>query len=92
MKAEGKRIQSEELWIYLHMLTEDCTEQSVLTELNTIGQLLGFVVCRKRSFFGHTTRDSDNELVKGNGKLCSGRPKTSYTVREPKSGWAEVLM
>ena len=45
-KADEKRIESAELWIYRRMLrvswTEHRTDESILTELNTIRQLLGF--------------------------------------------------
>ena len=45
-------------------------------------QLLGFVVCHKLSFFGHTIRDGGCELVKCviQGKVSGkGRPKTLYS-------------
>ena len=70
-KADEKRIESAEmsLWIYRRMLrviwTEHRTDESIdLLELNTTRQLLGFVVCRKLSYFGHTMRDGGCELVK----------------------------
>ena len=67
-KADEKRIESAELWVYGRMLrvswTEHRTYESILTELNTTRQLLGFVVRRKLSFFGHTIRDGGCELVK----------------------------
>ena len=88
-KADEKRIQSAELWIYRRMLrvswTEHRTDDSILTELGTTRQLLGFVVRRKLSFFGHTIRDGGCELVKCviqgkvSGKRRRGRPKTSYS-------------
>ena len=88
-KADEKRIQSAELWIYRRMLrvswTEHRTDESILTELISTRQLLGFVVRRKLSFFGHTIRDGGCELVKCviqgkvNGKRRRGRPKTSYS-------------
>ena len=84
-----KRIKSAELWIYRRMLrvswTEHRTDESILTELNTTRQLLGFVVRRKLSFFGHTIRDGGCELVKCmiKGKVSRkrrrGRPKMSYS-------------
>ena len=47
-KADEKRIESAELWIYRRMLrvswTEHRTDESMFTELNTTRQLLGFVV------------------------------------------------
>ena len=43
---------------------EHRTDESILTELNTTRQLLGFVVRRKLSFFRHTIRDGGCELVK----------------------------
>ena len=53
-KADEKRIQSAELWIYRRMLrvswTEHRTDDSILTELGTTRQLLGFVIRRKLSF------------------------------------------
>ena len=88
-KADEKRTQSAELWIYRRMLRvswiEHRTDESILTELGTTRQLLGFVVRRKLSFFGHAIRDGGCELVKcviqGNvsGKRRCGRPKTSYS-------------
>ena len=81
--------QSAELWFYRRMLrvgwTEHRTDENILTELGTTRQLLGFVVRRKLSFFGHTIRDGGCELVKcviqGNvsGKRRRGRPKASYS-------------
>ena len=55
-KADEKRIESAEMWIYRRMLrvswTEHRTDESILLELNTTRQLLGFVVRRKLSYFG----------------------------------------
>ena len=52
-KADEKRVESAELWIYRWMYrvswTERRTDQSILTELNTTRQLLGIVVRRKLS-------------------------------------------
>ena len=97
-KADEKRIQSAELWIYRRMLrvswTEHRTDDSILTELGTTRQLLGFVVRRKLSFFGHTIRDGGCELVKCmiqgkvSGKRRRGRPKTSYSSNITK--WTSV--
>ena len=91
-KADEKRIESAELWIYRRMLrvswTELRTDESILTELNTTRQLLlvlGFVVRHKLSFFEHPIRDGRCELVKCviQGKVSlkrrCGRPKTSYS-------------
>ena len=79
---------NQQNWIYRRMLrvswTEYRTEESIITELNTTRQLLGFVVRRKLSFFGHTIRDWGCELVKCviqckvSGKQWRGWPKTSY--------------
>ena len=56
--------ESAEMWIYRRMLrvgwTEHRTDESILLELNTTRQLLGFVVRRKLSYFG----DGGCELVK----------------------------
>ena len=56
------------MWIYRLMLrvswTKHRTDESILLELNTTRQLLGFVVRRKLSYFGHTMRDGGCELVK----------------------------
>ena len=66
--ADEKRIHSAELWIYRRILrvtwTAHKTDESILIELCTTRQLLGFVVRRKLSFFGHTIRDGGCELVK----------------------------
>ena len=88
-KADEKRIELAELGIYRRMLrvcwTEHRTDESILTELNTTIQLLGFVVRRKLSYFGHTIRDIGCELVKCviqgkvSGKRKRGRRKTSYS-------------
>ena len=96
--TDGKRIQSAELWSYRRMLpfswTEHRTDDSILTELGTTRQLLGFVVRRKLSFFGHTIRDGGCELVKCviqgkvSGKRRRGRPKTSYSNNITK--WTSV--
>ena len=65
--------------------TEHRTDESILLELNTSRQLLGFVVRRKLSLFGHTLSDGGCELVKCviqgkvSGKRRRGRPKTSYS-------------
>ena len=103
-KADEKRIESAELWIYRRMLrvswTEHRTGKSILTELNTTSQLLGFVVRCKLSFFGHTIRDGECELVKCviqekvSGKRRRGRPKTSYSSNITKwiSGNMERIM
>ena len=70
------------------------TDDSILTELGTTRQLLGFVVRRKLSFFGHTIRDGGCELVKCviqgkvSGKRRGGRPKTSYSSNITK--WTSV--
>ena len=99
-KADEKRIQSAELWIYRRMLrvswTEHRTDESILTELGTIctRQLLGFFVRRKLSFFGHTIRDGGCERVKCviqgkvSGKRRRGRPNTSYASNITK--WTSV--
>ena len=97
-KADEKRIQSAELWIYRRMLrvswTEHRTDDSILTELGTTRQLLVFVVRRKLSFFGHTIREGGCELVKCviqgkvSGKRRRGRPKTSYSSNITK--WTSV--
>ena len=86
------------MWIYRRMLrvswTEHRTDDSILTELGTTRQLLGFVVRRKLSFFGHTIRDGGCELVKCmiqgkvSGKRRRGRPKTSYSSNITK--WTSV--
>ena len=61
------------------------TDQSILTDLNITRHLLGFVVRRKLSFFGHTVKDGGCELVKCVvqrevlGKRRSGRPKSPDT-------------
>ena len=88
-KADEKRIESAELWIFRGTLrvswTEHRTDKSILTELNTTRQLLGFVVRHKLSYFGHTIRDGGCELVKCviqgkvSGKRRRGIPKTSYS-------------
>ena len=88
-KADEKRIESAEMWIYCRLLrvswTEHRTDESILLELNTTRQLLGFVVRRKLSYLGHTMRDGGCELVKCviqgkvNGKRRRGRPNTSYS-------------
>ena len=86
-KVDEKRIESAELWIYRRMLrvswTEHRTDQRILT-VNATRQLLGIVVRRTLSFFGHTTRDGGCELVKCaingkvNGKRRLGTHNTSY--------------
>ena len=97
-KADEKRIQSAELWIYRRMLrvswTEHRTDESTLTELGTTRQLLGFVVRRKLYFFRHTIRDGGCELAKCeiqgkvSGKRRRGRPNTSYSSNITK--WTSV--
>ena len=88
-KADEKRIESSEMWIYRRMLrvswTEHRTDASIRLELNTTRQLLGCVVRCKLSYFGHTIRDGGCELVKCmiQGKVSGnprrGRPMTSYS-------------
>ena len=58
------------------------TDGSILTELNTTRQLLGFVVRRKLSFFGHTIRDGGCELVKCviQGKVSGKRRHVSPDI------------
>ena len=51
-------------------LTEHRTDQSILTVLDTTRQLLGFVVRRKLSFFGHAIRDG------GHDEVCDGAGET----------------
>ena len=61
-QADETRIESAELWIYL-----GCYESVGLNTEHTklpSRQLLGFVVRRKLSFFGHAIRDGGCELVK----------------------------
>ena len=99
-KADEKRIQSAELWIYRRMLrvswTEHSLEQATASSrsLAPQRQLLGFVVRRKLSFFGYTIRDCGCELVKCviqgkvSGKRRRGRPKTSYRSNITK--WTSV--
>ena len=66
--AGEKWIHSAELSIYRRILrvtwTAHKTDESILIELCTTRQLLGFVVRRKLSFFGHTIRYGGCELVK----------------------------
>ena len=86
-KADEKRLESAEMCIYRRMLrvswTEHRTDESILLELNTTRQLLGFVVRRQLFYFGHTMRDGGCELVKCviqgkvSGKRRRGRPNTS---------------
>ncbi len=70
---------------------EQTKDESILAELNTTRQLLGFVVRRKLSFFEHPIRDGGCELVKCviqgkvSGKRRRGRPKTSYSSNITKS-------
>ena len=104
-KADEKRIQSAELWIYRRMLPvswseHTCrTDESILTEHGTTKQLLGFVVRRKLSFFGHTIRDGGCEQVrwviqgKVSGKRRRGRPHTSYSsdITKCTSRWMEKI-
>ena len=65
--------------------TQHRTNESILIEINTSRQLLGFVVRRKLSYYGHTIRDGGCELVKCviqgkvSGKRRRGRPNTSYS-------------
>ena len=87
-KADEKRIESAELLIYRRMLpitlTEHRTDQRIPTEVNTTRQLLGFVLWRKLSFFGHIIRNDGFELVKCvilakvNGKRQHGKPNIQY--------------
>ena len=67
-KSDEKRIESAALWINRRMLrvswTEHRTDESILTELNTTRQLLGIVVRRQLSVFGHAIRDGGCKLVK----------------------------
>ena len=83
-QADEKRIESAEMWIYRRMLrvswTERRTDESILLEHNTTRQLLGFVVRRKLSYFGHTMRDGGCELMKCviQGKV-TGKPKAWKT-------------
>ena len=67
-KADEKRLESPEMWIYRRMLrvswTEHRADEIILLELNTTRQVLGFVVRRKLSYFGYTIRDGGCELVK----------------------------
>ena len=74
---------------------KECSiDESILTELGTTRQLLGFVVRRRLSFFGHTIRDGGCELVKCviqgklSGKRRRGRPKMSYSSNITK--WTSV--
>ena len=47
--------------------TEHLTYQIILTKLNTTRQVLGIIMRRKLSFFGHTIRDGGCEL---RGEVC----------------------
>ena len=89
LKADEKRIQAAEMWIYRRMLRiswkERRTNESVMLQLSTTRQLLGFVLRRKLSYFGHTHREGGCKLVKtviqgkAPGKRRRGRPRTSYS-------------
>ncbi len=88
LKADEKQIQAAEMWIYRRMLRiswkERRTNESVMLQLNTTRQLLGFVLRRKLSYFGHTHREGGCALVKSviqgklPGKRRRGRPRASY--------------
>ena len=77
--------------------TENRTDQSILIERNTARQLLGIILRRKLSFFGHTIRDGGSELVKceirtqiqGNWKRRLRRHKTSYSTTS-QNGWQKA--
>ena len=99
LKADEKRIQAAEMWIYPRMLRiswkERRTNESVMLQLNTTRQLLGFVLRRKLSYLGHTHREGGCELVKTviqgkvPGKRRRGRPRASYSIITSPSGWDE---
>ena len=70
-KTDEKMIELADLRVYRRILrvswTEHRTDQSIgsiLTEFNTTRYLLGIVVRRNLSFFGHIIRDGGCELVK----------------------------
>ena len=93
-KADEKRIESAEMCIYRRILrvswTEHRIDESILIELITNTQLLGFVVRSKLPYFGHTMRDGGCELVKCviqgkvSGKRRRGRPNKSYSRNTTK--------
>ena len=66
-KADEKRIESAELWIYRRMLSVSWTEhridESIVTELITTRQLLGCVGRCKLSFSCHKITYGGCELV-----------------------------
>ena len=63
-KADEKRIQAAEMWIYRRMLRiswkERRTNERVMLQLNTTRQPLGFVLHRKLSYLGHTGKEAVN--------------------------------
>jgi hypothetical protein len=87
-KADENRIMAAEMWFYRRMLriswTERRTNKGILNELNVRKELLGRIVKRKLSFFGHSMRQHGNELVKEcitgtiPGKRRRGRPGMQY--------------
>ena len=85
-KAVEKRIKSADLWVYRQMLrvgwTEHRTDETIPTKL------LGCVVRRKLSFFGHAIRDGGCELVKC---VIQGRVSVKRRRRRPKTSYSSNI-
>jgi hypothetical protein len=87
-KADDQRIEAAEMWFYRRMLRiswkEKRTNQSIMEELGIGRELLGRVVKRKLTYFGHICRKQGEDLVKTviqgkmQGKRGQGRPRISY--------------
>ena len=85
---EKKRIQAAEMWCYRRLLNvtykDRSTNSSILSDLNTSRELLGVVVKRKMSYFGHMSRKKNLNLTKTivqgkpEGRRGKGGPRTAY--------------
>ena len=91
---EKKKIQAAEMWCYRRLANvtwkEKRSNKSILEELNAERELLGLVVKRKLTYFGHMSRNKNLNITKvivqgkPEGKRGKGRPRTAYmdNIRE----------
>ena len=93
-KADENRVLAAEMWFWRRMLSihweEKRTNRSILEELGVKRQLLGELVKRKLTYFGHIIRGSGSSLTlqiiegKVEGKRKRGRQKKQWfdNIRE----------
>jgi len=86
-KSDRNRIEAFEMWCWRKMLSiswqEQCTNDSILTELGLERELMGRVAKLKLQYFGHITRGSAGQFAlsprRNHGMVTASR-QTEKTV------------